>query len=74
MLDAKFIRDNEAVVLKALKDRHSSFDITPVIRLEAERRDLMARVEDLKRVRNEASKAIGLKKRNKENADAEMAR
>lgn len=73
MLDAKFIRDNEEVVLKALRDRHSSFDISPVIRLDAERRDLMARVEDLKRVRNEASKAIGLKKRKGEDADAEMA-
>ncbi len=73
MLDAKFIRDNEDIVLKSLRDRHSSFDISHVIRLDAERRDMTAQVEELKRVRNEASKAIGLKKRNKENADAEMA-
>ena len=73
MLDAKFIRDNQELVRKALKDRNSDIDITPVIELDSERRNLLAAVEDLKRQRNEASKAIGEKKRRKEDASAEMA-
>lgn len=73
MLDAKFIRDNQELVRKALRDRNSDIDITPVIELDSERRNLLAAVEDLKRQRNEASKAIGEKKRRKEDASAEMA-
>ena len=73
MLDAKFIRDNQELVRKALRDRNSDIDITPVIELDSERRNLLSAVEDLKRQRNEASKAIGDKKRNKEDASAEMS-
>ncbi len=73
MLDVKFIRDNQELVRKALRDRNSDIDITPVIELDSERRNLLAAVEDLKRQRNEASKAIGEKKRRKEDASAEMS-
>ncbi len=73
MLDPRFVRDNPEIVKKALADRHSSVDIEPLLAAEAEKRSLLGQVEDLKRRRNEASKAIGLKKRNKEDASAEMA-
>ena len=73
MLDVKFIRDNQELVRKALRDRNSDIDITPVLELDSERRNLLAAVEDLKRQRNEASKAIGEKKRRKEDASAEMS-
>ncbi|MEG0451402.1 MAG: serine--tRNA ligase, partial [Lysinibacillus sp.] len=39
---------------------------------DVQRRDLIAKTEVLKAERNKASEAIGLKKRNKENADAEI--
>jgi len=73
MLDPRFVRDNPEIVKKALADRHSSVDVEPLLAAEAEKRSLLGQVEDLKRRRNEASKAIGLKKRNKEDASAEMA-
>ncbi|MBI5695466.1 MAG: serine--tRNA ligase [Nitrospirae bacterium] len=73
MLDPKLIRENPDRVIKALRDRRSSLDIAPVIALDAERKGLLAQVEELKRQRNEASKLIGLKKRNKEDAEPEMA-
>ena len=72
MLDAKFIRDNADLVRQSLRNRRSDIDIEPVIRNEADRRDLLLKVEDLKRQRNDASKAIGLKKRNGVDASAEM--
>ncbi|HEY3346218.1 MAG TPA: serine--tRNA ligase [Nitrospirota bacterium] len=59
MLDPKFIRDNPETVKKALEGRRSQGDIDGVIRLESERRGIIARAEDLKRQRNEASKLIG---------------
>jgi len=74
MLDPRFVRDNPDIVKKALADRHSTVDIAPLLAAEADKRELLGKVEDLKRQRNEASKAIGLKKRNKEDASAEMAR
>jgi seryl-tRNA synthetase len=73
MLDPRFVRDNPDIVKKALADRHSSVDIVPLLAAEADKRELLGKVEDLKRQRNEASKAIGLKKRNKEDATAELA-
>jgi len=73
MLDPRFIRENPETVKKALADRNAKVDIAPLLDAEAEKRELLGKVEDLKRLRNEASKAIGLKKRNKEDATAEMA-
>ncbi|HLB24856.1 MAG TPA: serine--tRNA ligase [Nitrospirota bacterium] len=73
MLDPKFIRDNPELVREALRARRQEIDIEPVIRAESERRALLAQVEELKRRRNEASKAIGLKKREGGDAAPEMA-
>jgi seryl-tRNA synthetase len=76
MLDPKFIRDNPELVIEALSTRRQDYsaEIHRVIGLEQERRDALARAEDLKRQRNEASKAIGLKKRTGEDASDEMQR
>jgi len=75
MLDPKFIRDNPDLAVQALSTRRQDYsaEIKRVIGLEKDRRDTLARVEDLKRQRNEASKLIGLKKRNKEDASEVMA-
>jgi len=73
MLDPRLIRENPERVKKALLDRHASVDLEPLLALDAEKRRLLAEAEELKRQRNEASKAIGLKKRNKEDASEEMA-
>jgi len=72
MLDPKFVRENTEAVELALKNRHSSVDLAPLIKLEADKREVIARAEELKRLRNEASKAIGEKKRNRQDATEEM--
>jgi seryl-tRNA synthetase len=75
VLDAKFIRDNPELIKQALKNRRAEIDIEPVIGLESDRRALLAKVEDLKRQRNEESKSIGiLKGKNKKAAEDVLAR
>ncbi len=76
MLDLKLIRENPERVIEALKRRGIDYSPTVelVVELETERRRLLAEVEDLKRQRNEASKAIGEKKRKGGDASEETTR
>jgi len=74
MLDPKFIRENMDAVKKALENRRTEVDLDGFLRLDTERRDIIAKADELKRERNETSKAIGVKKKNKEDASEEMAR
>ena len=75
MLDIRLIRENPDKVIEALATRQQDYQplVGRVMALEAERRGLLAEVEDLKRQRNEASKEIGLKKRAGEDASEVMA-
>jgi seryl-tRNA synthetase len=73
MLDLKLIRENPERVKKALNDRHQEIDIQTVLDLDTRKRERLALAEDLKRQRNEASKAIGLVKRQGGDPAAEMA-
>ncbi len=59
MLDLKLIRENPERVKKALKDRRQEIDIQSILDLDIKKRETLASAEDLKRQRNEASKAIG---------------
>jgi seryl-tRNA synthetase len=58
MLDIKFIRENVKVVKKALKDRGLSLDLDAVLKLDAEKRQLVTTMEDLKRKKNVLSEEI----------------
>ena len=73
MLDLKLIRENPERVKKALKDRRQEIDIQSILDLDIKKRERLASAEDLKRQRNEASKAIGLVKRQGGDSAAEMA-
>ena len=68
MLDIKYIRENIKEVQKRLKLRDKSIDISPVEKLDADRRELLQKVEALKQKRNEVSKEIA--KLKKEKADS----
>ncbi|MDP8257840.1 MAG: serine--tRNA ligase [Candidatus Aadella gelida] len=60
MLDPKFIRENTEIVKQALKNRCDDTGIIDTfLELDAERRQLVQKTEDLKRQKNEASKKIG---------------
>ena len=59
MLDARFIRDNVETVRQAMDDRHTSWSIDAFVRLDEERRRLIATTEARQARRNELSKSIG---------------
>ncbi|MGG0666118.1 serine--tRNA ligase [Viridibacillus arvi] len=74
MLDIKRIRDNYTEIKEKLSHRNEdlgTFDQFEI--LDQQRRDLIAKTEVLKAERNQVSEQIAQKKRNKENADAEIA-
>ncbi len=74
MLDLKFIRENPDAVKDGLKRQFDNSDIDYILRLDAERRDLIRESEALKAQRNEASAEIGRKKKAGESADDAIAR
>lgn len=53
MLDVKFIRDNLALVEKSAKEKGYKIDVGEVVRLDDERKKVLAEVEDLRAKRNE---------------------
>ncbi len=59
MLDLKFVRENPEVVRKALKDRNLQFDLDRLLSLDQQRRAVLAEAEELRALRNRASKEIG---------------
>ena len=68
MLDIKWIRENADRVRENLKNRHHDADVDEIIRLDEERRTLLAEVEQWKADRNAVSKEIA--KCKKEGGDA----
>lgn len=66
MLDIRYLRENLEEVIKNLNQRGSDFSyLRDVIKLDDEKRNLITEVEKLKKMRNDASKEIGILKREK---------
>ncbi len=75
MLDPKVIRNEpERVKEGARAKNEGKADVDRWLALDAERRDLVAKVEELKAERNAASKEIGARKKAGEDASAEQER
>lgn len=68
MLDPKLLRADPQAVAEALKIRNVDFDVPAYQALEASRKQLQVRSEQLQAERTKKSKAIGLAKRNGEDA------
>ena len=66
MLDLKFIVKNPDTVKENLKKRGEEIDIDEIVMLDGQRREIIQRVESLKKERNEVSKQIGQLKRQNE--------
>lgn len=67
MLDVKFVRENIERVRQMLEERHSDFDLEPLLELDEQRRRILVDVEEKKHRRNVASDEIsGLKKEKKD--------
>jgi seryl-tRNA synthetase len=58
MLDIRFIREHAEVVQAAARKKHIDVDIQQLLDIDTQRRQLLARVESLKALRNKASKDI----------------
>ncbi len=73
MLDLKYIRENPETVRAALNARRMEADLDGILKLDARRREFLSRAEELKRVRNAASREIGEAKKRGEEGSARMA-
>lgn len=56
MLDINYIRENKDIVKKAVLDKGLDVDIEHLLEIDAKRREVLVKVEDLRRQRNEAAK------------------
>ncbi|CAM3134523.1 serine--tRNA ligase [Streptobacillus ratti] len=59
MLEMKFIRENVELVKQGLKNRNSEYNLDELIELDIKRRELLTKVETLKKERNDVSAVIG---------------
>ena len=69
MLDLKFIRDNTDLVRQVLKNRQDTAPLDEILQLDAERRQKIIELEDLRHTRKEAAR-----ERKKDQEDAEEGR
>lgn len=58
MLDIRLIRDKQSEVEQALKKRMDQVDLTPIVKLDQEKRDIISEVEKLKAEKNKVSSEI----------------
>ena len=72
MLNPKLLRDDPDLIRKALKRRGDTADIERLIELDEKRRQLITRIQDLKKQRNEISEQVGHLKKKGENPDKLM--
>ena len=73
MLDIKILRTEPEKIKQALKNRNNDLDISPLIELDQKRRNLIAKVEQMKAKQNEISKQIPQMKKNGEDTAAIFA-
>ena len=73
MLDLKFVREHTDQVLSAIGRRGIELDLTAFLALDAERRALQQRIEELRRRRNEVSEEIGRLKKAGQPAEDKVA-
>ncbi len=75
MLDIRFVRENAELVKEACRRRFKPMDeaIDELVAIDAERRKLNAKTDDLKAQQNRASKQIPLMKKNGEDTTELMA-
>ncbi|OQY29274.1 MAG: serine--tRNA ligase [Candidatus Cloacimonetes bacterium 4572_55] len=73
MLDHKFVRKNIELVKKAVADKKESVNLDNFLKLEQERRLLLAQADALKHERNVVSKEISRLKRSKQDASDKIS-
>ena len=58
MLDIKFIRENKDIVIAGAKKKHVTVDIDQLISVDEKRRELQAKIDDMRAQQNAASNGI----------------
>jgi seryl-tRNA synthetase len=58
MLDIKFIRENPDLIKEAVRKKMIDFDVDHLLQVDRKRRELLQAVEELRKVKNQASKEI----------------
>lgn len=74
MLDLKYIREHPDKVKQGTRDKNVDVDVDAVIALDARRREILTRSDELKSERNTLSAEVGKRLKQKENADDLKAR
>src|SRR5262249_23674240 len=59
MLDMKWVRENRPALEKMLSERRSKLDVAPIYTLGADRRKILAELEQLQAERNKSADQIG---------------
>jgi seryl-tRNA synthetase len=72
MLDLKFVRDNLDLLGEKIAERGLKIDLGPLKKLEADRRQLLKKVEDLRQRRNTVSRDIAARKQRREDAGGDI--
>lgn len=73
MLDPAFIRENPDRVRDAVRVKSEKADVDGWLRLDARRREIVVRNDELRALRNRVSEEIGRKKKTKEDAAGAIA-
>ena len=74
MLEMRYIRENTDKVREFLKNRNSDFDLNSLLKYDEDRRNLLQKVEMLKKERNESSSLIGKYKQEGKDATELLSR
>src|SRR3990172_7406480 len=69
MLDLNFIRKNPEEVKKAVREKHERVDVDHLLKLDADRRELLHQIETLRKQLNEGSKRVSELKKQRQDAD-----
>ena len=72
MLDIKFIRDNQDLVKKSIKNRGLDLDLKELIKVDEARRKIIIELEELRREKNIANEEISRLLKEKRNAKAKI--
>ena len=73
MIELRLIREHYEDIETRLRTRDASVDLSEILRLDEQRRELIADVERLKAERNQGSQEVGRRKRDGEDADDLLA-
>lgn len=72
MLDRKRLRNEPELIREAIEAKKEKADINAWLAADNDKRNLMLKIEDLRKERNRLSKEVSVKKRNGEDAEEEM--